>query len=111
MINLRTAICRINISKIAIMAHAAKRERIEMRVDPDIKQLAERASAMLGYASMTEFITSLIRDNAPRILQQEASIKLTNAQFDNFIAICNDTERKPSARIMEAAKRLDAEGF
>jgi uncharacterized protein (DUF1778 family) len=93
------------------MAHAAQRERIEMRVDADIKQLAERASAALGCASLTEFITRLIRDNAPRILQQKASIQLTNAQFDNFIAICNDTERKPSTRILEAAKRLDAEGF
>ena len=93
------------------MAHAARRERIEMRVDADIKQLAERASAALGCASMTEFITTLIRENAPRILQQETSIQVTNAQFDHFMAICNDTEPKPSARIMEAAKRLDAEGF
>ncbi|RDH82078.1 MAG: DUF1778 domain-containing protein [endosymbiont of Escarpia spicata] len=93
------------------MAHPVQRERIEMRVDTEIKQLAERASAALGCASLTEFITTLIRDNAPRILQQESSIHLTNAQFDHFIAICNDAERKPSARIMEAAKRLDAEGF
>jgi len=93
------------------MTHATQRERIEMRVDPDIKQLAERASAALGCASLTEFITSLIRDNAPRILQQQVSIRLTNAQFDKFIDICNDTERKPSARIMEAAKQLDAKGF
>jgi uncharacterized protein (DUF1778 family) len=93
------------------MAHATRRERIEMRVDADIKQLAERASAALGCASLTEFITSLIQDHAPKILQKEASIKLTNAQFDNFIAICNDAERKPSTRIIEAAKRLDDEGF
>ncbi len=93
------------------MAYTTQRERIEMRVDADIKQLAERASVALGCASLTEFITSLIRDHAPAILQQEASIRLTNAQFDHFTAICNDTERKPSSRIIDAAKRLDAEGF
>lgn len=93
------------------MAHAAQRERIEMRVDADIKQLAERASAALGYASLTEFITALIRENAPSILQNETSIRLKAAQFDDFIAVCNDAERKPSARILKAAKRLDAEGF
>lgn len=92
------------------MAQTAPRERIEMRVDADVKQLAERASAVLG-ASLTEFITRLIRDNAPSILQHESSIQLTNAQFDNFMAICEDTERKPSARLVDAAKRLDAEGF
>ncbi|PUD99109.1 MAG: DUF1778 domain-containing protein [Candidatus Sedimenticola endophacoides] len=93
------------------MAHVARRERIEMRVDHEVKLLAERASAVLGCASLTEFITGLIRDSAPKILEHETSIQLANAQFDNFIAICNDTERKPSTRIMEAAKRLDAEGY
>jgi len=93
------------------MAHTSQRERIEMRVDIEIKQLAERASAALGCASLTEFITRLICENAPKILQHENSIQLTNAQFDNFIAICNDAESKPSARILEAAKRLDDEGF
>ena len=93
------------------MADTTQRERIEMRVDADIKQLAERASAVLGCVSLTEFITSLIRDNAPKILQQEASIQLTNEQFDKFSAICNDTEREPGARIKDAAKRLDSDGF
>ena len=93
------------------MAHATQRERIEMRVDADIKQMAERASAALGCASLTEFITSLIRENAPEILQREASIQLTNAQFDRFTSICNDTERKPAARIIEASRRLNTEGF
>ena len=93
------------------MAHTARRERIEMRVDPETKQLAERASAALGCASMTEFITTLIRENAPRILQQQSDIAVTNAQFDHFMAICNDTERKPSRRILEAARQLDRDGY
>lgn len=93
------------------MAHTVRRERIEMRVDPEIKQLAERAAAALGCASVTEFVTGLIRDNAPGILEQQSAIQLTNAQFDHFMAVCNDTERQPSARIMDAAKRLDTEGY
>ncbi len=93
------------------MAHAAQRERLEMRVDPDIKRLAERASAVLGCASITEFVTSLIRENAPKILEQKTAIEVTNAQFDRFMATCNDTERKPGTRLSEAAKRLDAEGY
>jgi uncharacterized protein (DUF1778 family) len=84
---------------------------MEMRVDPEIKRLAERASAALGCASVTEFVSALIRENAPKILQQQSAIDLTNAQFDRFMAICNDTERKPSDRILKAAKRLDEEGY
>jgi len=87
------------------------RERIEMRVDAETKTLAERASATMGCASLTEFMVRLIREHAPEILRHETSTQLTNAQFDAFIAVCNDTERKPSARILEAAKRLDEDGF
>jgi uncharacterized protein (DUF1778 family) len=87
------------------------RERIEMRVDPETKSLAERASAALGCASLTEFVVRLIRENAPRILQNESSILLTNAQFDRFMSLCDDLERRPSERLMQAARRLDTEGF
>jgi uncharacterized protein (DUF1778 family) len=93
------------------MAHAIKRERIEMRVDADIKQLAERASAALGCASLTEFMTRLIRENAPMILEHETTIRLASDRFDQFVAACNDTERTPSKKIMDAARRLDAEGL
>jgi len=87
------------------------RERIEMRVDPDIKKMAERASATLGFASLTEYVANLIRENAPKVLAHDATIQLANAQFDHFLQICNDTERKPSKRILDAAKRLDDEGY
>ena len=93
------------------MAHAVHRERIEMRVDSETKSMAERASAALGCASLTEYMTRLIRDNAPKVLEKESSIQLTNTRFDNFFTICNDAELVPSDRIMAAAKRLDAEGF
>jgi len=85
-------------------------ERIDMRIDRSVKQLAERASAARG-ASITEYITALIREDAPKTLENQASIKLTNAQFDHFIAVCDDTEQKPSKSILDAAKRLDDEGF
>ncbi len=93
------------------MVHAVHRERIEMRVDSETKSMAERASAALGCASLTEYMTRLIRDNAPKVLEKESSIQLTNTRFDNFFTICNDAELVPSDRIMAAAKRLDAEGF
>ena len=93
------------------MIHAVHRERIEMRVDSETKSMAERASAALGCASLTEYMTRLIRDNAPKTLEKEAAIQLTNAQFDNFFTTCNDAELVPSDNIMAAAKRLDAEGL
>lgn len=87
------------------------RERIEMRIDADVKSMAERASAAMGCASLTEFVTRLIREHAPAILKEQAMIELTNAQFDQFLALCNDQAIKPSPSLVAAAKRLDSEGY
>ena len=93
------------------MAGAARKERIDMRVDSETKQLAERASAAAGYSSLTDFVTHLIRDNAPDILRQQTTIELTNKQFDQFMAACMNESDAPSVRIQEATRRLDQEGF
>ncbi len=93
------------------MATTIERERIEMRVDNETKRMAERAAAALGCNSLTEFITRLIRDNAPEIIQHETTITLSNAQFDHFMAVCDDKTLKPSEPLITAVKRLDKEGF
>lgn len=87
------------------------RERIEMRVDAETKMMAERASAALGCSSLTEFVTRLIREHAPDILKKQTSIEVTNAQFDRFLAVCQDESIKPSPALQDAAKRLDEEGY
>ncbi|MEE9422724.1 MAG: DUF1778 domain-containing protein [Gammaproteobacteria bacterium] len=90
------------------MATAA---RIDMRIDEETKALAERAAVALGCASLTEFMTRLIREHAPTIIEHETNLQVTNQQFDHFMRVCQDTERKPSAQILDAARRLEEEGF
>lgn len=85
-------------------------ERLETRIDPETKRLAERAAA-LGFGSMADYITRLIREDAPRRLAEQALIQVTNEQFDHFLAACNDNSRKPSQRLRKAAARLDKEGY
>jgi len=93
------------------MTNAVRKERLDMRVDSDTKQLAERASAAAGYASLTDFVTHLIRKSAPEILKQQTTIELTNQQFDQFVAACSEEIDAPSPRILKAAQNLDQEGF
>lgn len=93
------------------MATVANSQRIEMRVDLETKQIAERAAAALGCSSLTEYITRLIRENSPKIIQQQTEIKLSNQHFDQFIKACQDTTLKPSAEILAAARLLDTEGL
>jgi len=85
-------------------------ERLETRLDPETKRLAERAAA-LGFGSMADYITRLIREDAPKRLAEQALIQVTKDQFDHFLAACEDTSRKPSRRLRKAAVRLDKEGF
>lgn len=85
--------------------------RIEMRVDRDVKLLAERASVALGCASLTEFLTRLIQEKAPEILEQKATMRLASDQFEQFMDACQRSDIVPSQKIMDAAKRLDEEGY
>ncbi|SDZ99988.1 DUF1778 domain-containing protein [Alkalimonas amylolytica] len=89
---------------------AGPRERIEMWVDAETKQLAERTAAASGCASLAEFMVGLIRDNAPQILQAQAAIELTSAQFGQFTQVC-EAPPVPYSRLKAAASRLDLEGF
>jgi len=93
------------------MTDTNRRERIEMRVNAETKLLAERASAALGYASLTEYLTRLIHDNAPEVVSAQAGITVSSACFDHFLAACDATEMRPSERILQAAERLDGEGY
>jgi len=86
-------------------------QRLDMRIDLETKQMAERASAALGCSSLTEYITRLIRDNSPNIIQQKTQITLSNQQFDQFIALCENETIKPSKSLLQAAQQLDKEGY
>ena len=83
--------------------------RIDMRVNEQIKQLAERAATALG-CTVTEYLVRLIQQDAPKVLRGETEVMLSNAQFERFALLCKQTN-PPSLRIVDAARRLDAEGF
>lgn len=92
------------------MSSSAKKERMNFRLAREDKELAERACVASGQ-SMTEYIVDLIRKDAPEVLKRQATIAVTNAQFDDFMAVCNDKTLVPSPRILEAARQLDQKGF
>lgn len=86
-----------------------KTERIEARFTPSVKKLAERAASVSGL-SLTDYLTKLVTENAPKTLQHYETITLTNQRFDDFIAYC-DGDCEPSERLKSAMNRLKSEGF
>jgi len=88
---------------------AAKTERVEARFPAELKILAERAAQASGF-TLTDYLANLVRADAPKRLQAQSEISLTNHQFDRFVAAC-DASEEPSQKIRQAARKLDAEGF
>ena len=84
-------------------------ERLEAKIQPETKRLAERAAAISG-VTLTDYLVRLIKEDAPKTLKIHAEINLTNEQFDKFSALCN-SDRELSKELKKAVKLLDGEGF
>lgn len=87
-----------------------KLQRYEMQWDEETRLLAERAASAGGYANLKAYITHLIREDAPKVLSQYEQLKVTNQNFERFIAACGNPP-KPSQKVIDAAKRLATEGL
>ncbi|MDU9048699.1 MAG: DUF1778 domain-containing protein [Candidatus Electrothrix sp. Rat3] len=75
--------------------------RLDMRLHKDIKAKAEKASALLGMKSLTEYIVQLINDDATRVIAQHESMTVENDIFDRFMDSCERAE-KPNKKLVEA---------
>ena len=85
-------------------------ECIEIHLDAETKQLAERTAATLGYATLTEFFIYLIQNYAPQILHEHTHIQLSHAQFKQFVEVCQTQNTVPD-RLKQAAQLIDKENF
>lgn len=86
-----------------------KYERLEAKLSPETKRLAERA-ALVSELTVTDYLAKLIKEDAPKTIKSHTEIQLTNQQFDDFMVLC-DSLREPSEEIKKAARLLDKEGF
>lgn len=84
--------------------------RLDMRLDEEIKAKAEKASALLGLKSLTEYIVRLIDDNATQVIAQHESITVENDVFDRFMSACEKT-REPNKALMDATSFTREQGI
>jgi len=84
--------------------------RLDMRLSPDIKAKAEKASALLGVRSLTEYIVKLIDENSTKVIQQYESMTVKNDIFDNFIQICEELHA-PNKELADAAAFTKKQGI
>jgi uncharacterized protein (DUF1778 family) len=75
--------------------------RLDMRLNQEIKNKAEKASALLGLPSLTEYIVRIIDADASRIIAEHESISVASDVFDQFVLAC-ETVSKPNRALLDA---------
>ncbi len=84
--------------------------RLDIRLDEEIKAKAEKASAILGLKSLTEYVVRLMDENATQVIAHHESIIVENNIFDQFVSAC-EKAKKPDYSLIEAAKFAKENGF
>lgn len=72
-----------------------------VRIDAEIKLKAERASALLGKKSLTEYVVNVLEEDAMRVIEEHQTIKVSEDIYDQFIIACEKAE-EPNEALKEA---------
>jgi len=75
--------------------------RFDMRLDERIKTKAEKARALLGVKSLSDYVAKLIDDDATRVIAEHEGVILNDDVFDRFIKACEEA-RKPNNALLDA---------
>ena len=75
--------------------------RLDLRIDEEIKAKAEKASALLGLKSLTEYVVRLMDENSTKVIAEHESITVSNDIFDQFIEAC-DKAKAPNEALKDA---------
>ena len=75
--------------------------RIDMRIDETIKAAAEKAAALEGMRSLTEYVVRLIEKDSQRVIKEHEAITLEDDVFDRFIQAC-EAAQAPNQKLREA---------
>ncbi|EEX34400.1 MULTISPECIES: type II toxin-antitoxin system TacA family antitoxin [Vibrio] len=84
--------------------------RLDIRLDEEIKAKAEKASALLGLRSLTEYVVRLMDEDATQVIEQHESIVVKETVFDEFMMAC-DKAKAPNQALLDAAKLANESGI
>ena len=84
--------------------------RIDMRIDDAVKAAAEKAAALQGMKSLTEYVVRLIEQDAERVIREHESITLKDDVFDRFMSACEAAEA-PNRKLRDALQFTKEQGI
>ena len=83
--------------------HRAAKNRLEARVDPELKELFQRAADLQGL-TLSDFLISSLRDSALRTLHEHEVLRLSRRDSMAFAAALLSPPA-PNAKLKAAARR------
>lgn len=84
--------------------------RLDIRLDEEIKAKAEKASALLGLKSLTDYVVKLMEEDSKKVISEHESITVEDNVFDQFMAAC-DQAKAPNKALLEAVALTKKSGF
>lgn len=84
--------------------------RLDLRLDANIKNKIEKASALSGSKSLTEYIIKVLEENSTQVITKHESMTLKNDIFDRFVDACTNAKR-PNKALRDAVNYTKKQGF
>lgn len=84
--------------------------RLDLRLDEEVKARAEKASALLGLKSLTEYVVRLMDEDSSQVIAEYESMALEADVFDSFIEACNKVAA-PNQALRDAVAFSKAQGI
>lgn len=84
--------------------------RIDMRIDESVKAAAEKAAALEGMKSLTEYVVRLIEKDSRRVIKEHEAITVENDVFDRFMQAC-DAAKAPNKKLVTAKRLAQRKGI
>ena len=84
--------------------------RLDLRLDEEIKAKAEKASALLGLKSLTEYVVRLMEEDADQVIEKYENFTIEGDTFDRFVDACNKA-KAPNQSLKDALVFSDSKGI
>jgi uncharacterized protein (DUF1778 family) len=84
--------------------------RLDIRLDEEIKAKAEKASALLGLKSLTDYVVRLMDENSTQVIDEYESITIEGSAFDQFYEAC-EKAKAPNKALLSARVFVEEKGI
>ena len=84
--------------------------RLDIRLDEHIKAKAEKASALLGLKSLTDYVVRLMDKDATQVIARHERVEVRDDVFDQFMLACEQA-KAPNPALKQAFDFTKSRGF